>query len=60
MTDLLPFTRDEVIAELEREVRKRHEVFGRWVENGFMEQGEKDRRIARIEKAIEWLKGMSE
>ena len=56
MPELFDISLDEVIGELENEVKMRHRVFGRQVAEQRMMQSTKDRRIARIEKAIEWLR----
>lgn len=45
------FTHAEIIAEIEREIKQRHQVYGRWVAEGKMKQGLKDRRIALMEAA---------
>jgi hypothetical protein len=49
VTDLLPITRVEILAELERELKMRREVFPRWVSAGKLKADVAERRIAIME-----------
>lgn len=51
MNDLLPIDLSEQIAEVDREVKMRLQVYGRNVARGTMKQADADRRIA-VMKAV--------
>ena len=44
---------DEIIKELEREIKMRKEVFGRWVLQGRMSENTKNKRIQIMEQILE-------
>lgn len=44
---------EEIIKELEREIKMRKEVFGRWVLQGRMTERVKDKRIKIMEQILE-------
>lgn len=52
MADLFPITAAEIIKEMERELRMRHQVYGHQVADGKLKQAVADRRIAIVEKII--------
>ena len=47
------FSIDEIIKELEREIKMRKEVFGRWVLQGRMSENTKNKRIQIMEQILE-------
>jgi hypothetical protein len=47
--DLLPVSREEMVREIEREIKKRQYVFPRQVAAGKLRQQEADRRIEIME-----------
>jgi hypothetical protein len=47
--DLLPVSREEMVREIEREIRKRQYVYPRQVAGGKLRQQEADRRIEIME-----------
>ena len=47
------FSIDEIIKELEREIKMRKEVFGRWVLQGRMTENTKNKRIQIMEQILE-------
>ncbi len=53
--DLLPITIDEEIAELEREIRLRQQVYPRWVDSKKMTRAKADRQIEVMRSAVESL-----
>ena len=55
MSDMFPPTRAEVIAELERELKMRKQVFPRWVASKSLTQAEADKRIRLLEAAIVFM-----
>lgn len=55
MSDLLPITIDEQIAEAEREVAMRRRVYAQWVSHGRMTQRKADRQIAVMEQIAKTL-----
>lgn len=50
------FSIDEIIKELEREIKMRKEVFGRWVLQGRMSENTKNKRIQIMEQILEEYK----
>ena len=56
MTDLLPISVAEMIAEIEREIRMRESVYPRWVAAKKLSQAKADRQIAVMRAAVERLK----
>jgi len=58
MADLLPITVTDQIAELERELRMRKQVYPRSIASGILSQGKADRQIAVLESAIATLRGL--
>ena len=55
MSDMFPPTRAEVIAELERELKMRKQVFPRWVASKSLTQAEADKRLRLQEAAIRMM-----
>ena len=47
------FSTSEIIKELEREIKMRKEVFGRWVLQGRMREEVKEKRIKIMEQILE-------
>lgn len=47
------FSTIEIIKELEREIKMRKEVFGRWVLQGRMKEEVKEKRIKIMEQILE-------
>ena len=47
------FSTSEIIKELEREIKMRKEVFGRWVLQGRMTEHTKEKRIKIMEQILE-------
>lgn len=52
MADLFPPTKDEIVAELRREIALRERVFPDWVAKGRLRQDVADRRIALMKAAL--------
>lgn len=52
MADLFPITDQEVVQEMERELRMRHQVYTKQVAARTMKQDTADRRIAIVQKII--------
>lgn len=51
MTDLFPPTRQEAIAEIDRELEMRASVYARWVKTGKMSRHKADRQIQMLRHA---------
>lgn len=47
------YSTEEIIKEIEREIKMRKEVFGRWVLQGRMTENTKDKRIKIMEQILE-------
>lgn len=47
------YSTEEIIKELEREIKMRKEVFGRWVLQGRMSENTKEKRIKIMEHILE-------
>lgn len=60
MSDLLPITLQEEIAELEREIGLRRRVYPNFVRSGRLKQAKADRQIAVMESAIRRLTTLAE
>lgn len=56
MSDLLPITTHEMIAEIEREIVMRERVYPRWVADGKLKQAKADRQIAILRAAVRRLR----
>ena len=56
MSDLLPISVADMIAEIEREIRMREAVYPRWVTAKKLTQDKADRQIAVMRAAVERLK----
>lgn len=48
-------TRAEILSEIARELRKRREVFPRWIETGKLTQKDSDERIARLQAGYDFI-----
>ena len=55
MSELFPFTRGEVIAEIEREIALRKRVYPRWIADRRLTRVKADRQIALLEEAVRLL-----
>jgi hypothetical protein len=53
-----PFSIDEQIAEVKRELSFRPRVYGRWVSDGRMTQAQCEERIGRLQAALATLEGV--
>lgn len=47
------FSTEEIIKELQREIKMRKEVFGKWVLQGRMKEDVKEKRIKILEQVLE-------
>lgn len=56
--ELFPITVADEIAELERELKMRHQVYPRRVASGMLSQAKADRQIAVLEATIRTLQMM--
>lgn len=56
MSDLFPISRDDMIAEIEREIGLRNRVYPRWVVMKKITQDKADRQIAVMEAIAELLR----
>jgi hypothetical protein len=56
MTDLLPITLSDMIADADREVTMRRHVYPRQVAKGYMKADMADRKIAIMEQIAELLR----
>lgn len=56
MAELFPITVANEIAELERELRMRRQVYPRSVASGMLSQTKADRQIALLESAVATLR----
>lgn len=50
-----PPTRDEIVAELTRELQMRRSVFPRWVEAGKITQKQSDERTDRLQAVLDYV-----
>ena len=53
-----PFTIDEQIAEVERELKMRAAVYPRWIANGNLKESTAARHVAAMRAVLETLKGL--
>lgn len=60
MSDLLPVTLDDMIAEVKRECQKRREVYGRAVQERRMNARLANRRIDVMDAVLKYLEQMQE
>lgn len=60
MSDLFPPSLEEQIAETEREVKMRREVYGRRVAEGKMTASRADRQIKMMEAIAATLRGLKD
>ena len=55
MSDFFPATRDEIMAEVARELAMRRNLFPKWVERGKIKQDEADKRIRHLQAAYDYI-----
>jgi hypothetical protein len=55
MSDLFGVSREEMLAEVEREIALRRRVYPRWVEAGRLKLDRAERQIAVLEALAAWL-----
>jgi hypothetical protein len=55
MSDLFGVSREEMLAEVEREIALRRRVYPRWVEAGRLKLDRAERQIAVLEAVAAWL-----
>jgi hypothetical protein len=60
MQELFPIPLDEQIAEVEREIRLRHRVYGRRVSDRKMSQAQANKQIGLMEAVLDSLRWMKD